>query len=77
MYFNIWTWILVLMMWPFLPSKHAWKKERSGPFTLRDWSDGCTLFTNVNDLFYWSHMFLFVYLWNEGILERAINEIMQ
>lgn len=44
------TWILVRLMIPILPKKHAWKNRK---FTLADWAEHSTDLNNAFSVFFW------------------------
>lgn len=51
-FFNLWTWLIVISAWKWLPANHKLRDRRSR-FTLREWSVGSTYINDLFDLFFW------------------------
>jgi hypothetical protein len=44
------TWLIVMIVLPFIPTDHPWKGRR---FTLEEWFEGRTTYTKLFDFSYW------------------------
>lgn len=51
-FFNLWTWLIVMAAWKWLPANHKWNSRRSR-FTLQEWSVRSTYMNDLFDVFFW------------------------
>jgi len=52
-FLSLWTWLIILSVWKYLPPTHPWK-QRKQCFTLREWYEGCTQVSHMFDLCFWA-----------------------